>query len=331
MFFYINSSQAYGGQERYLKDSINYLSKQAKVEFFGSPFEPTIKDLADIDERSVVVLNGNSALYNYIFKLPKKTFKVYVQHSNINDGQSAKWKTFVRKVLLKLLLIRVDLVVRVCENALPDFYAPRKTVTIYNGVDLPQRENKSDFSKSINLLMVGAINDNKNQKMALDALVILPDCRLKLVGSGPNVEALKVYANEIGVSDRVSWEGFQSDPNLYYKQSDILLMLSKYEAFPYVVLEAMAHSVPVVSVPVGGVPELIQHNQNGFLLEDYSVDKLVSQINSINIEDYFRIATSGRNTIENGYTIKHMMERFFAEVDKKYQHKLGTSIDENCC
>lgn len=329
MFFYINFSSVFGGQERYLQDSIQYLNDHASVDFIGSPFENTLPDVSAMPPKSVVVLNGNSALYKYLLKLPSSVFKVYVQHSNINDGQAATWKTWVRKILLKVLLTRVDLVIRVCDNALPDFYAPNKIKTIYNGVHLPQAKTVKQCLKPLNLLMVGAINTNKNQKLAIQALVELKECQLTLVGSGPEEKSLQDYANTLGVAERVVWAGFHKDPAPFYQQADLLLMLSKFEAFPYVVLEAMAQGVPVVAVPVGGVPEIIKSDENSFLIRDYSVSALVEKIQGITPEQYLEVSRSARQTIESGFTVDHMMQRFMTEVEKGYQQKFGETFVKN--
>jgi glycosyltransferase involved in cell wall biosynthesis len=329
MFFYINFSSVFGGQERYLQDSIQYLNDHASVGFIGSPFENTLPDVSAIPPKSVVVLNGNSALYKYLFKLPTNLFKVYVQHSNINDGQATAWKTWVRKVLLKVLLMRVDLVIRVCDNALPDFYAPNKIKTIYNGVHLPQAMPVKQCLKPLNLLMVGAINSNKNQKLAIEALVELKECQLTLVGRGPEEKSLQDYAKSLGVAKRVVWAGFHEDPTPFYQQADLLLMLSRFEAFPYVVLEAMAQGVPVVAVPVGGVPEIIKTDENSFLIRDYFVSALVEKIQGITPEQYLEVSRSARQTIESGFTIEHMMQQFMTEVEKGCQQKFGETFVNN--
>lgn len=331
IFYYVNFSEVFGGQERYLKDSMNFLAKQGYcVSFIGTPFKPGLDSLDNLPRRSIIVLNGNSALYKSVMKLSRNTFKIYVQHSNVNDGQSARWKTFVRKILLKLLLTRVDLVIRVCKNALPVLFAPNKVVTIYNGINLPQYKKKRTLTNIVNLLMVGAINGNKNQKLALDLLVRVPNTHLTIVGSGPGELDLKHYANAIGVTDRVVWAGFHRDPNPFYEQADFLLMLSKYEALPYVVLEAMAHGVPVISVPVGGVSEVINHKENSYLLKSYDIDELACHLRSIKECDYLKVSKNSRVTIEEGFTVDKMMERFLSEVDSRYKTKFGESFEKNC-
>lgn len=313
-----NHSHVFGGQERYLEDLVSYFGSQENISI-SLVSEERINDNCGAD---VVLLNGNAALYRY-WRQPQGTFIIYVQHSDIEDRQAGRLKCFIRKWLVKFLLKRVDLVIRVCKHALPNFYAPGKIVTIYNGVTLPPSYFVPTLSDSLSLLMVGGITENKNQKMAIDALSLLPAARLIIVGTGPEEPRLRVYAKEIGVADRVHWAGFVQDPTPYYQQANLLLMLSHYEAFPYAVLEAMSHGRPVVSTAVGGVPEIIKQNENGWLLSAYSSFELAERIKHIvNDENlYVAIAHRARRTIENDFTVERMANQLLAEINKGVLHR----------
>ncbi|MEQ3511925.1 glycosyltransferase family 4 protein [Pseudoalteromonas sp. BZB3] len=314
-----NFSKVFGGQERYAENLVETLGKrgiQSQIFSDTTTLKEVIKSTSKDD---VTILNGNAALYKFVF-IKKKSFWVYVQHSDINDSQVSLWKIITRKFLIKLLLMRVDLVVRVCNRALPDFYAPNKIKTIYNGVHLPDRVHLSSISDGmVNLLMVGAVNHNKNQRLVLDALAHLRNCNLTIVGSGPDLGDLKEYAKQIGVSARVFWKGFETDIDKFYRQADLLLLLSFNEAFPYVVLESMSHGTPVLSVKVGGVPEILKHNSNGWLLEDYETQSLIDSVNHIISapDNYVQVAKSARKTIEDNFTLDKVTNELIEHIFKE--------------
>ncbi len=317
-----NFSDVFGGQERYAQLLMeSFIAKGNHVSFDGGP--EALKKIANYSScknlKTIEILNGNSALYKKALKKKTSNFVVYVQHSNINDGQGPKWKITIRKCLIWLLLKRVDLVVRVCNNALPERYAPNKLVTIYNGVDLPPNLNKKAINDTLNLLMVGGINANKNQCMAIKALVDLPRARLTVLGDGPAKEELIALAKKLCVDHRIHWVGFVDDPYMYYQQADILLMLSHFEAFPYVVLEAMSYSLPVVSVQVGGVPEIIQHEYNGWLLNGYKTEDLVALLNQIlkRRSTYSHVSEQAYKTIATRFTKEIMVDTLLAEIDRR--------------
>lgn len=167
--------------------------------------------------------------------------------------------------------------------------------------------------------MVGTLTKNKNQRMAIEALKLLPQCTLTLVGDGPERAELERLASQLNVQDRVTFTGFVTDPSLYYQSHDLLLMLSQFEAFPYVVLEAMAAYCPVVATKVGGVPEAIVHNRNGWLLNGSSSQELADIIAEIyqDSDQYNDIAIQARKTIESRFTEEEMVDRLLAEIEKR--------------
>ena len=209
-----NYSSVFGGQERYAEQLIENLPKKGfAVSFVGSPsiLGEKTQPIADQSNKNrVELLNGNRALYKKALRFPKAAFWVYVQHSSVNDGQGSSWKRIVRKCLLWLLLNRVDLVVRVCDNALPEYYASGKVKTIYNGVKLPEFTPFVPPQKNIKLLMVGGINSNKNQRLAIETLVHYKHATLTIVGSGEQQEYLEQLAAYLGVAERVKWVGFNN-------------------------------------------------------------------------------------------------------------------------
>ncbi|MDO6527443.1 glycosyltransferase family 4 protein [Motilimonas sp. 1_MG-2023] len=319
MMLVVNLATVFGGQERYADDLLTTLASLGHdVYFIGGPEKLTRYSEPQVDA-DVRVLNGNSALYKYALKPFNGELTVYVQHSNINDGQQACWRRWVRKCLLKLLLYKVDLVVRVCDNALPEYYAPGKVVTIYNGVSLPDLPTICSITPSVRLLMVGAVNANKNQRLAIDVLTLLPQAHLTLLGDGPEMASLQTYAKTLGVESRIEWVGFVEDPSPYYQQADLLLMLSHFEAFPYSVLESMAYATPVIAVGVGGVPEIIQNNKNGWLLPDYCVETLSEQIIRIvnKPNEYAQVASAARATIAQGFTKEKMVNSLLTEIKNR--------------
>jgi glycosyltransferase involved in cell wall biosynthesis len=316
-----NYSDTFGGQERYVVDVMQGLIKlNYSVVFSGGPSVISgSKDTYQGSKIDVAIINGNKALYKQALKLNNGEFRIYVQHSDINDGQQSRFKRWVRKFLIKSLLHRVDLVVRVCDAALPNAYAPGKIETIYNGVQIQKSVVFKDIDIPIKLLMVGAINKNKNQRLAIEALTNIPNAELTIVGCGADKEELVELTKRLSLDSQVKWVGFVEDPSPYYRQAHLLLMLSKYEAFPYVVLEAMSNGVPVVAVPVGGVPEIIQTGENGWLIDSYSKDKLSNLINKISEDNdtYRTVSKEAVSTISTSFTKEKMINKLLAEIAKR--------------
>ncbi|MBK8978581.1 MAG: glycosyltransferase [Planctomycetes bacterium] len=154
------------------------------------------------------------------------------------------------------------------QRRLLEFGAPADRMHVLrNGVDLATFRPVEPLSRAALmqdpsrhlLLMVGHLTPLKGQDRALDALAMLPDCELALIGEGPEREALEARARRLGVAPRTHFLGPVSTEDLpaAYCAADALWMASSREGMPNVVLEALACGTPICGVAVGGVPEVV--------------------------------------------------------------------------
>ena len=90
--------------------------------------------------------------------------------------------------------------------------------------------------------------------------------KLLLVGDGPERPKAEWLAETQGVSQDVLFVGKQSDMAPFLSIADVLLLPSENESFGLVALEAMACEVPVIATNIGGLPEVVEHEEDGFLL-----------------------------------------------------------------
>ena len=96
--------------------------------------------------------------------------------------------------------------------------------------------------------------------------------QLVLVGDGPDRSAAEWLAHDLGIQCRVHFLGKQDRVNELLPLADLMLMPSQLESFGLAALEAMACKVPPIATRVGGVPELIDHEETGLLFAVGDVD-----------------------------------------------------------
>jgi glycosyltransferase involved in cell wall biosynthesis len=100
-----------------------------------------------------------------------------------------------------------------------------------------------------------------------------------VVGDGPLRENLRQLSSKTGLDhDTIEFKGEVTEMTPVYREADILVLTSEFEGTPNVILEAMASGLPVVSVKVGGVPEIVENHVTGFLIEPYDELKMADAI-----------------------------------------------------
>lgn len=122
------------------------------------------------------------------------------------------------------------------------------------------------------LVMLSRIVEHKNPHLLIDALGGLTDARwrLSIFGDGPDRERLQALT-PAGLRERVRWCGWSTGPGPALADADLLCVPSRSEAFPLVILEAMARAVPVAASAVCAVPEMLDFGAAGFVVEPVSV------------------------------------------------------------
>ena len=98
--------------------------------------------------------------------------------------------------------------------------------------------------------------------------------KLILVGDGPDRSECERLSRQLDLCDKVKFLGKQDGLVEILSSSDLFLIPSQSESFGLAALEAMACGLPVISSSVGGLPELVKHNETGFIAEIGDVDRM---------------------------------------------------------
>lgn len=157
--------------------------------------------------------------------------------------------------------------VRVLHNAaipLPAAEQPAP-VDVRAGFDVPPRPGEAMLG------VVGRLSSEKGVDIFLEACAqLLADgvpFRAAVVGDGPDREALLAQRARLGLGGHVTFTGAVRDVAQVYAQIDCLVIPSRSEGLPNVLLEALRHDVPVVSTRVGAVPEVLTDPKAGVLVQ----------------------------------------------------------------
>lgn len=201
------------------------------------------------------------------------------------------------------------------------YFTEDKIHMIYDGVDMPIDKVKCNSDKSIiEFVVVGGINETKNQMEILQSVKILRDRGIKnfkvnLVGSGNDkyIDKVNQFIIKNDLCNLVNLLGYRDDIDKILQSMDIGIVSSKKEAFGRVTIEYMLNSMPVIGADTGGTSELIKNNINGLLyrLNDYNdlADKMEFFIKErINIE---RMSKSSYNYAKLNFNKKLNTDKIY--------------------
>jgi len=104
------------------------------------------------------------------------------------------------------------------------------------------------------------------------------DCRLLLVGDGPDRTAADKLCREFGIDHKVVFLGKVKNPIEPLMISDLFILPSEAESFGLAALEAMAAGLPVIATNTGGLPELVENGVSGFLCSVGDVESMASSV-----------------------------------------------------
>ena len=163
---------------------------------------------------------------------------------------------------------------------------------------------------------VGRLSSEKGPDLFLDALIPLcqqhPHLDAVMLGDGPERETLMARINAAGLQARITLPGYQTDMGVWWRKLDALVISSRTEGTPMILLEAMQAGVPVVAFGVGGIPDVLEDRHNGLLATPADSTALARQIGTLLTEPALTstLVVNAKRTQLDRYDLKALAERW---------------------
>jgi glycosyltransferase involved in cell wall biosynthesis len=187
-----------------------------------------------------------------------------------------------------------------------------QVVPILNGItDHPGRAQLI-HDRPLSCTMVARFTEFKDHGVLLRAFAKVPgEARLKLVGDGSTLAAVKKLAGDLGIRERVEFKGARGDVPEILAQTDVFVLASKTETLPISILEAMRAGLPVIASDVGGISEEVVDGETGLLVTAGSVEELSRALKRLLADRQLRVAmgSAGRRRFERVFRADAMLER----------------------
>ena len=259
-----------------------------------------------------------------------------------NIGYASDWvggRPF-RRFLSRTLIRGVDRVISVCEATRSDYIAtygvpPEKVATVPIGTSVPDTVDTSAARERLEaltgtpappeaplLVHAGSFTRVKNQEGLLrifrEVLQHTPDAQLVLFGDGPLWRDINSAVSRNGLHEHVHLPGNVENLPPLMAGADLMLLPSKTEGLPGVVLEASAHQVPCVAYDVGGIKEAIRQGETGVLVPKDDEDAFARSIMELLSDSERRsdMGAAAQELVARNYTLEAVGKRFDIEYVK---------------
>jgi glycosyltransferase involved in cell wall biosynthesis len=150
---------------------------------------------------------------------------------------------------------------------------------LYNPIEVKEIVRKDN--EKINILFLGRLCEAKGVYDILEATKITQNNNfiINLYGDG-NINEFKTIIKNNNIEDKILIKDWISgeEKDIVFEQSDIYLLPSHHEGLPMSILEAMAYGLPIISTPVGGIPDAVEDGVNGFLIQPGDSHALAEKI-----------------------------------------------------
>jgi glycosyltransferase involved in cell wall biosynthesis len=174
-------------------------------------------------------------------------------------------------------------------------------------------------------LAVGRLEAVKDYPVLLAAMAILPRrARLVVLGDGPLEWQLVLLSRKLGLERRVRFMGFDSAVHRWMQAADGLVLASRYEGLPMVLLEAGACGVPVVATNVAGTRELVVNGETGWLACGDGADALAAVLHRVMrlpAEERRAMGERARRLVYKHYAMKAVLDQWEELYDDLLERK----------
>ncbi|HEX6099074.1 MAG TPA: glycosyltransferase [Thermoanaerobaculia bacterium] len=248
----------------------------------------------------------------------------------LEDSVRHRIATDLRDRVLRAILNRWSRAVVMVSGALRDDYLarglePRKVRVVHNGIELdrfrrPRTEARALLEREFAIppgapviATVAVLRPKKGIEVLLAAARDVRRAYFLIIGDGPKREEWSALATTLGVADRVRWAGFRTDVDALLAGCDLFVHPSLDDAFPTVLLEAMAAGLPIVASRVGGIPEIVTPGVTGELVPPGDPKALASAIDAVlGNEDTMRLMREAAQVNASRFSTSAWIDRLTA-------------------
>lgn len=297
-----------------------------------------IKEFLQLEQPDIVFLNSTKVGFwgalacRFLKSRPKVIYRIGGFAFTEDVNWAKQWLYFL---LEKISASWKDVIIVNSQHnfdlALQRRIAPAsKLKLIRNGVDvsrmqfLARKEARGEFLRMAgiavdeDLFVVGTVANfyaNKGIEYLIECAALVakthPETLFVIIGDGPLRSLIEEKVEALRVSSNVKLLGAIPEARKYFKEFDLFVLSSVKEGFPWTLLEAAAAGVPIVATAVGGVPEFVENERTGLLVEAKNPGKLAEAIKKLieNSDMRKRVTREALSRLEQEYSLQTVLQK----------------------
>ncbi len=209
------------------------------------------------------------ATYMLAFGLKKQKWQVFETVHNILPRDVSRINDIIRSIYLKRKTLNLIGISDLISESIKANCHLKECITIYNSIPLHIIDPIPFEKRKYTIIHIGVFREQKNHKMLFDVFNELykkdNSVTLCCLGDGPLFEQYRNYISGLECVNNITLAGAQSDVYKYLLDSKVFVLSSLFEGNPISILEAMNCGLPIVAPKVGGIPDVVENERNGYL------------------------------------------------------------------
>ena len=279
--------------------------------------------LRDVSPDKIIHTNWHHLLLLLPFLKPKRDL-FWVHEIIPNKAQYRKLFTALSRRLSRFVGVSNAVAQSILRLGVP----AEQVIVIHNGLRILRTSatERHRTNGTVRIGIVGQIGAWKGHEDLLNAFALMVrrcpiNCELRIFGTESAAYAayLRDLASKLNLNEKIKWHGFVSDRGEIYDQIDICVIPSRFEEpFGLVAVETAMAGLPCVATNRGGLPEIVQDQITGLLVESAKPDELAHALKQL-VEDpglRRRMGEAARQRARDKFSREHLVKQFAALLEK---------------
>lgn len=318
--------------EEYKGVMLDEYKKFVRIDCFDKKLVNFKNYLREYNPDIIIATKGGLCRYPIINKLfSKRNYKVVViQHVPINLPEKSFFQNFIRVLSAKILYSKLDHIITVSNgikgNLIKKLSIDSEMIsTIYNPVlneEINTLANESiDYKKNDYYVCVGRLHFQKGYDLLISIVNHIKlnynlNLKVLIIGNGPDYNKLAKIVKENKLSDNVIFLGMNNNPYKYIKNAKAILLTSRWEGLPTVLVESAFLKTQMVAFDCRyGSNEITNNGKNGYLIPNGDINEFAKGIISIEQGIYLPSPNVDDFGIDN--SIKHYVKLFDKILERR--------------